>query len=39
MLHRSALLLRKALGLLLLPFPRMRQRAVNAYLSLFSQHA
>ncbi len=30
---------RKALGHLLQPFPRLRRRAVRAYLSLFNQHA
>jgi len=39
MLHMAALRVRKVLGLLLQPFPRLRRRMVRAYLTLFSQHA
>jgi lipopolysaccharide biosynthesis protein len=38
-IHMAVLGVRKVLGLLLQPFPRLRQLAVRAYLSLFSQHA
>jgi lipopolysaccharide biosynthesis protein len=39
MMHMAALRVRKVLGLLLQPFPRLRQRAVRTYLALRGQHA